>query len=104
MRSGESRLVTSAHEIFMGTNATGAPVGDVLSVLRTSVRNMSSVAIHELGANVRAAHDAFAAADLSWLTRTELVSVMDELETLDCQLPTQWHRMLSRLQYDTTPK
>ena len=55
-------------------------------------------------ANLRAAHDAFAAADLGALTRTELVSVMDELETLGCQLPTQWHRMLARLQAETTAK
>ena len=31
-------------------------------------------------------------------------SPSDELETLGCQLPTQWHRALTRLQAETTPK
>ena len=30
--------------------------------------------------------------------------MLDELETLTCQLPTQWHRGLARLQVETTPK
>ncbi|MDT5072222.1 MAG: hypothetical protein QOH82_1542, partial [Mycobacterium sp.] len=34
----------------------------------------------------------------------ELVGVLDELETLTCQLPVQGHRMLTRLQAETTAK
>ena len=30
--------------------------------------------------------------------------MLDELETLSCQLPAQWHRALARLQAETTPK
>ena len=30
--------------------------------------------------------------------------VLDDLETLTCQLPVQWHRLLTRLQAETTPK
>ena len=38
------------------------------------------------------------------LTHRELLTVLDELETLSCQLPAQWHRALARLQAETTPK
>ena len=38
------------------------------------------------------------------LTQRELLTMLDELETLSCQLPTQWHRALARLQAETTPK
>ena len=37
-------------------------------------------------------------------THRELLTVLDELETLTCQLPAQWHRALARLQAETTPK
>jgi hypothetical protein len=53
---------------------------------------------------LRAAHDALAACDVELLTGAELVGLLDELETLSCQLPTQWHRALARLQTETTPK
>ena len=65
---------------------------------------MSVVAVREAMANLRAAYDAFAACDFDALTRTEVVAVIDELETLGCQLPTQNHRLLARLQAETTPK
>ena len=55
-------------------------------------------------AKLCAAYDAFDACDLDALTRTELVSVMDDLETLTCRVPTQWHRLLARLQAETTPR
>ena len=55
-------------------------------------------------AALRAAHDELAACDLEMLTHRELLTVLDELETLSCQLPTQWHRALARLQAETTPK
>ena len=41
---------------------------------------------------LRSAHDALADCDLDLLTHRELLTVLDELETLTCQLPTQWHR------------
>jgi hypothetical protein len=53
---------------------------------------------------LRAAYDAMAALPVDALTKGELVGVLDELETLTCQLPVQGHRMLVRLQAETTPK
>lgn len=58
----------------------------------------------EAVAALRAAFDAFAACDLASLTRDEVIAVMDEYETLTCQLPSQWHRLLSRLQAETTAR
>ena len=55
-------------------------------------------------AALRAAHESLAACDLDMLTHRELLTVLDELETLTCQLPAQWHRALTRLQAETTPK
>ena len=54
-------------------------------------------------ANLAAAFDAFAACDVDSLTRTELVAVLDDYETLACRLPTPRHRLLTRLQAQTTP-
>ena len=68
------------------------------------VRDMSVERVREAVANLRAAHDAFAECDLTALTRTELLSVMDDVETLTCQMPTQSDRLLARLQAETTPK
>ena len=45
--------------------------------------------MREAMANLCAAYDAFDACDLDALTRTEVVSVMDDLETLTCRMPTQ---------------
>ncbi len=55
-------------------------------------------------AALRAAHESLAACDLEMLTHRELLTVLDELETLTCQLPAQWHRALARVQAETTPK
>ena len=55
-------------------------------------------------AALRSAHESLADCDLEMLTHRELLSVLDDLETLTCQLPTQWHRALARLQTETTPK
>jgi hypothetical protein len=65
---------------------------------------MSGTVVQEAVAALRAAHDALAAADIETLTCAELLEVMDDLEALSCQLPTQWHRMLARLQLETTPQ
>ena len=51
---------------------------------------------------LRAAHDTLAACDIGALTADELFEVADELQTLTCQLPTQSHRLLARLQIETT--
>ena len=53
---------------------------------------------------LRAAHDELAALPVDALTKAELVDALDELEALSCQLPTQSHRMLARLQAETTAK
>lgn len=58
----------------------------------------------EAVAGLRAAFDAFAACDIASLTRAELVAVLDEYETLTCQLPSVGHRLLAQLQTDTTPR
>src|SRR4029078_1407114 len=101
MRSGESMLVTSAHEIFMGADAT-ARIGRTAFVgVRMYVRVVSVEAVLEAVANLRAAYDAFAGAEVDTLTHREAVAVLDEFETLTCQLPTQWHRLLARLQAQT---
>ncbi|MFI5510160.1 DUF222 domain-containing protein [Mycobacterium sp. NPDC051804] len=53
---------------------------------------------------LRSAHESLAACDLEILTHRELLDVLDGLETLSCQLPSQWRRALVRLQAETTPK
>ena len=65
---------------------------------------MFGTVVQEAIAALRAAHDALAACDLDSLTPAELLGVGDELQTLTCQLPTQSHRLLARLQAQTTPK
>ena len=55
-------------------------------------------------AALRAAYDAFAACDFEAMTRAELLAVMDEYETLTCQLPSQNHRMLAQLQAENTAR
>ncbi|QNJ91622.1 DUF222 domain-containing protein [Mycolicibacterium fluoranthenivorans] len=57
----------------------------------------------EAVAALHAAYQAFAASDFEALTHVELMAVLDEYETLTCRLPSQMHRMLARLQADTTP-
>jgi hypothetical protein len=65
---------------------------------------MSGTVVQEALAGLRAAHDALATCDIEALTLPELLAVADELQTLTCQLPTQSHRILARLQAETTPK
>ena len=55
-------------------------------------------------ARLRAAHDALAALPIDTLQSAELLSAMDELEGLTCQLPAQQQRLLARLQTQTTPR
>jgi len=48
------------------------------------------------------AYDAVAGCDLENLPASELLAFIDGLEALTCQLPTQSHRALARLQSETT--
>jgi hypothetical protein len=68
------------------------------------VRSMSGSSVGDAVAAVRAAYDALAACDTGTSTRGELLAALDELEILGRQLPTQTHRMLARLQDETTPR
>ncbi|MDG5773267.1 HNH endonuclease signature motif containing protein [Mycolicibacterium fortuitum] len=54
-------------------------------------------------AGLRAAYDAFAACDFGSLSRAELLTVLDEYETLLCRLPAVGHRLLAQLQVEATP-
>jgi len=65
---------------------------------------MGAEAVQAAVAAMRAAHDELAALPIEALTTSELVGVLDELETLSCQLPAQTHRVLARLQCETTAK
>jgi hypothetical protein len=65
---------------------------------------MSGTVVQDAVAALRTAYDALAACDIDLLTATELLDVGDELETLDRQLPTQSHRLLARLQVETTAR
>ncbi|MCV7421127.1 DUF222 domain-containing protein [Mycobacterium yunnanensis] len=67
------------------------------------VRIMSgALAVREALAALRAAHEALASCEVGLLTRDELLESLDDVETLTCQLPTQTHRLLARLQLETT--
>ena len=68
------------------------------------VRSMLATRVQVAMAALRSAHESLAACDLDMLTDRELLDVLDRLEELSCQLPAQWHRMLARLQAETTPK
>ena len=52
---------------------------------------------------LHAAYENLAACSIDALTRDELLAAADDLEILDCQLPTQRHRMLTQLQAQATP-
>ena len=67
------------------------------------VRYMSGERVQAALAELRAAYEEVAACDLDLLTRHELVAALDEWEALSCQLPTMSHRLLARLQRETTP-
>ena len=64
---------------------------------------MSGVAVREAMANLCAAYDALDACDVDSLTGSEVVSMIDDYQRLACRMPTQWHRLLTRLQAETTP-
>ena len=62
---------------------------------------MSGTTVGEAAAALRAA---LAASDVELLSRAELVDTLDDLEALTCELPTQSHRLLARLQAEATPR
>ena len=68
------------------------------------VRIMQAEAVRTAVATLRAAHQVLADCEIDTLTKGELVSVLDDLETLSCQLPTQSQRLLARLQTEVTPR
>ena len=55
-------------------------------------------------AGLRAALDAFAECDLGALSRDELVTLIDEYETLTCRQPAEGHRLLDQLQQETSAR
>ncbi len=68
------------------------------------VRSMSGTDLQAAVAAVVDAVDALAGCDSDLATGTELVEVLDELETVWCRLPALRHRLLARLQTETTPQ
>ena len=72
--------------------------------VRMYVRSMSTEAVREAMANLARGLRRLRRCDVDALTRTEVLSVIDDLETLTCRMPTQWHRLLTRLQAETTPR
>ena len=65
---------------------------------------MSAEAVLARVAALCATYEELAAAPVDALTTSELIEALDELETLTCALPSQRHRMLARLQAETTAK
>ena len=53
---------------------------------------------------LHAAHEALAELPAEMLIRPELLRVLDEIEALNCRLPSHRQRILARLQIETTPK
>ena len=53
---------------------------------------------------LRSAYEAMSVLPVELATKAELIGVLDELEMLTCQLPVQSHRLLTRLQAETTAK
>ncbi|PQD99945.1 hypothetical protein CYL16_14005 [Mycobacterium sp. EPG1] len=68
------------------------------------VRSMSRTGVQDAVTALRAAFDTVAACDLELLTRDELLEALDELESLGCRLPGLGHRLLARLQTETTAR
>ncbi|OBF32543.1 hypothetical protein A5724_20735, partial [Mycobacterium sp. ACS1612] len=64
---------------------------------------MGGDVVDEAVAALRAAHTALAGLPVEVLTRPQLLAVLDEVETLSCQLPAHRHGLLARLQTQATP-
>jgi hypothetical protein len=68
------------------------------------VRSMSMEQVRAAVADLRAAVNTLIDADIELSTAAELIEVLDEVETVGCQLPAVRHRLLSRLQVESTPQ
>ncbi|VEG57454.1 protein of uncharacterised function DUF222 [Mycolicibacterium aurum] len=68
------------------------------------VRTMSKGELAVAVSALRAAFDTVAGCDIDLLDWIELLSALDELETLSCQLPSASQRLLARLRAETTPQ
>ena len=68
------------------------------------VRVVSEAEVDEGIAMMLAGHAKLAAAGLDSLPLPKMLALADGLQTLSCQLPTQFHRILARLQAEHTPK
>ncbi|OBB70702.1 MULTISPECIES: HNH endonuclease signature motif containing protein [Mycolicibacterium] len=68
------------------------------------VRRMLGNELQDAVTALRAAFDAVAACDVDLLDQPNLLAALDDLETLGCQLPTMNHRLLARLQAESTPQ
>jgi hypothetical protein len=65
---------------------------------------MGAEAVRATVAALRTAYDELAVQSIDALSKSELIEALDDLETLTCQLPSQSHRMLARLQTESTAK
>jgi hypothetical protein len=72
-------------------------------VFEHMVEGMGMAEVQEALTALRAAYDALDATEVDLLTRPQLLEVLDEVQTLSCQLPTQRHRLLARLREQTKP-
>ncbi|MGE2731008.1 HNH endonuclease signature motif containing protein [Mycolicibacterium vaccae] len=68
------------------------------------VRSMSGGDLTSKIAALRTAFEDVAACEVDLLTAPELVGALDDLEELSCQLPAVGHRLLARLQTESTPQ
>ena len=100
LRVGVSRTLVNARNLFCHFSFSGHTVRLGLVGGRMYVRGMQGTAeIDEGLAMLRAGYATLAATDLDTLTAAPSCwAVLDALQTLTCQLPTQSHRMLARLQ------
>ena len=71
---------------------------------RTTVRGMQVEVVRAALTALRVAYDEVAACGIDTLTCDELLAAADDLEILDCQLPTERHRILAQLQAQATPR
>ncbi len=65
---------------------------------------MGTEALRAAVAAVRAAVDELAACEVELATGPQLLDALDELQALSCQLPSISHRLLARLQVETTAR
>lgn len=110
MSAGDTPLVLGSSRTLVITLNTCATLVSAFATtrkfvgVRMYVRSMSEAEFREGLAMMRAGLAKVAATDIGTLTSAQLLALGDELDTLACQLPTQSHRILARLQTETHPK